>query len=63
MSPRSWRPESSHGDKISADLVQLDESSLLRYTYSGQLRGEALTWNPTDSHMWVEDGEQYKSAA
>ena len=58
MSPRSWRPDSSLGDWVPPDGLGLDLSALpptnsspmMRYTYSGQLQGQALEWNPVDSY-------------
>ncbi|XP_076454240.1 LOW QUALITY PROTEIN: uncharacterized protein LOC143289192 [Babylonia areolata] len=47
MSPRSWRPESSVGDSVPA--TGSPSPSVVRYTYSGQLDGQPLAWNPQDS--------------
>ncbi|KAK7090813.1 hypothetical protein V1264_010564 [Littorina saxatilis] len=51
MAPRSWRPDSSLGDNAdpSTAVPASISSSKVRYTYSGQMEGQPLEWNPHDS--------------
>ncbi|KAK7454124.1 hypothetical protein BaRGS_00039596 [Batillaria attramentaria] len=57
MSPRSWKPDNSVGDSVPVESLGFDltvgdkpaSPSVMRYTYSGQIEGHAVEWNPHDS--------------